>query len=530
MKHLIGSEYYRRLSAVYCLLIILLFFPIFLLADIEIIDEDDVISEDEHQYELSDETDLAIKYHLYSNNRYSQKYHNLKMTDRFTVNIADFTIKTLYEYNTKVDNPKYPYGMSILYKNTKKNTLAVGQYQISHGYGLLLGKSSFISQKPNINADFTQNNTSLSANPRPYFNPALFGVAYQHHISPTFSFLLFSSLKDTGVKLDGDRIIEYRPTETLPTNTATHFYSGGILNLNVQNLRLSSLTTFSQANKETVDEIKPLATSLAGSYKYSDYLLFTENAYAHDKLAHISGIKHQYQKFSQLLVYRNFSQGYQSEYANYISRLSMGNEEKGIFYKVAYTHIAFAVQTFGDIYENPDRPGVYWGLQVAKYSLLGVDDMALSARYMESYDTEWRNLSGITAYEQRKREYARFSWQQCDTDFITTSLNFDFQRKLYPQYEIADHGYALGINIVMSFERIKTTINTGVFDSDIPLYMYIYSGRANNSLYVLNGDGQYGVLHIGGTVYRGVSLELMSSFLHKKQVEYTSGVMVNVDF
>jgi len=521
-----------------CLILIFFSISTLLFPDTDIIDEDDIVNEDEHFFQLQDLADLDIKYNLNTYNRYQDAYKNLKTVNRVSANISNTTLKLLYQTNTNREDPNYPFGATLTYKNKKDKQLVLGQFQVTHAYGLLLSRASFISQKPGFNTNFTQNSTNLSVNPRPYYSPALFGVAYNASATENFSYLLFSSLKDTAVRLEDDKILTITPEEALPKNTATHSISGAIINLNYQSLRLSSATTYSYANKEFAVEHYPISTSLAASYNYDRFLFFIEGALSNNKFAILAGAKTQYQRFTQLLTYRHFQPDYQSTYANYISRIASGENEQGVLYKLDYTTSEYKLQTFGDIFtniENQERyrnknQGVSWGLQIEKYSLFNYDDMTLSATYRENYDKEWRNFTGITRYENRKRQYYNAQWQQCDTEFLTSKLDFNYQQKTYPDYNITNHGYSVDANMTLRFEWVKATLCAGIFEGDLPLYLYLYSGRLNNPLYVLNGEGQFGLLHLSSKPHKNLSVEIMTSFLNKTKPEYTStlNIMYNL--
>jgi len=522
-----------------CLLFYIILFLLLtsLFADLDIIDEDDIVNEDEHFFQLQDLLDIDIKYNLSTYNRYQDRYSNLKTVNRASINIKNTTLKLLYQTNTNRENPDYPYGASLMYNNKKRHQLALGQFQVAHAYGLLLHRGSFISQKPSFSTNFTSNSTNLSANPRPYYSSALFGVAYNTTISEHFSYLLFSSLKDTAVRLDDGKIATFTPDEALPKNTASHSLSGAIFSLNISDLRVSSATLYSHANKEFASKHYPLSTSLAASYNYDQYLFFTENALSNNKLAHLAGVKSQYQRFTQILAYRRFQPEYHAIYANYLSRIASGENEQGVLYKLTYTTSQYMVQTFGDIFaniENQERyhnknQGVSWGVQIEKYALFNYDDMTLSATFRENYDKEWRNFTGITRYEDRKREYYNVQWQQCDTDFLTSKLTFNYQKKAYPDYDMSNHGYSVDTSLTMRFEWLKTTLCAGIFESDLPLYIYLYSGRLNNPLYLLNGEGQFGLLHLSSKLFNKLTFEVMTSFLNKTEPEYSSSLLMNYE-
>jgi len=210
--------------------------------------------------------------------------------------------------------------------------------------------------------------------------------------------------------------------------------------------------------------------------------------------------------------------------------------EKGLFYKVEFRNREFMIQTFADLFENIEpharyldrNKGVSWGVRGERYSLLNTPGMTIGASYREKRDKDWRNLSGITQYENRKREYIRLTWQQTSTRFLTTRLAWDYQERAYPDYNILNTGYALSQSIRMQFRNHRLTFTAGVFDTEMPLYLYLYAGRLNNPLMILSGEGQYAMMHsvVAISNRRNISVEMMCSFLKRDITEYTASLMI----
>ena len=49
-------------------------------------------------------------------------------------------------------------------------------------------------------------------------------------------------------------------------------------------------------------------------------------------------------------------------------------------------------------------------------------------------------------------------------------------------------------------------------------------------MFVLNGEGQYAMLHINISKFKNVSIEMMNSVLSKDNIEYLSSVVVGYSF
>jgi hypothetical protein len=476
-----------------------------------------------------------IRYTLDSFHLYQEHRENFRTSQRFRADLPTYQIRLYHETNTLYRYGKYHFGGSLTYQRPGvQDRLVAGQYQISHAYGLHIGSGSFISQKPGFDTNYQPIRTRLIASPRRYHSFSLFGMAYQKSLSENFSLLVYTSLKETGARLAGGQIVSMLPGEANPTETATHSLSGSIFTYQNKGLTLSSAMQLSLTDRDMVESVKPLSFSASCSYQKNEYLLFSETALSDDLLANTTGIKYRQQRFSHIVSFRYFQPHYQQDYADYLSNFSTQENEFGIFYRVAYRQQGYSLTSFADKFshiENHRRyadkvSGMAWGLRGEKFALFGVPDMSIALSYREKYDKEWRNFIGYARYEERKREYYKVSWTQCDTKLLTVKMNYHYQKRYYIEHDISDDGYAIGSQIDMRFQHLRVSFLSGIFDSDIPMYMFLYSGRLRNQLYVLNGDGQYALLRVNSQISRDWQIEISSAMLKKSSVEHTVSLLI----
>ena len=530
-----------------CILFVLHFLFISLYSDFEIIDEDSIIDTDEHLFLMLDTTpekefgsSKKLEYDLLHYLRYQDTTENFRNINRVIVKTNVFDLKLYQEYNTNITNTPIPFGGSLSISRKPSEKFILGQYQISHAYGLSVARGSFISQKPGFSTDFRQNRVTVSSNSRPYFSRSFLGVSYEKNVFDNFTTVIYSSLKETAARLTAegkiDRLYieEKYPQEKVWLNT-----NGGILHYRNGNLNASTAINYTIAEYAFQDNnVTPVTGSIAASYNYNQYLFFTETAYANSALANISGIRFNNQRFTQILSYRHFENGYNAIFADYISNSSNGTNEQGLFYKIEYRSRQYTIQSYADLFNNIDNDlrymdrnqGVAYGVNFEKYGLYKYNDMGLGISYRQKTDKEWRNLSGISRYEDRIRDYLKITWTQTDTRTLRTRLILNYQSREYPDYDIKNKGYALTQNINIIFPNYRLSFTGGFFDTEIPIYLYLYAGRLNNSMYVLNGEGQFAMLHFRINKWKSLSVELMNSVLRKDNLEYLSSLVVGYAF
>jgi len=476
----------------------------------------------------------SLEYNFQNFIRYQERTDNFRNINRLQASNNIYNFRFHHEYNTNVDNSPIPFGASLNIRTSPNSNLILGQYRIHHGYGLLLHRGSFVSQSPGFNTDFSQNRIVLASGARPYFSRSLLGIAYEHSLSDRFTLFLYSSYKDIGARIQDDKILVLLPDDTNPNRSVIQSFSGSMFSFQTGDLVLSATASYSHTSKEFISEnARPISSAIAFSYRRGNYMLFSESAYSNSAFAHLAGIKNSFQRFSQIISYRHIESGYNAEFANFVSNSANQTNEKGLFYKVEFRNREFLVQTFADTFENIEpherhldrNRGVSYGIRAEKYSLFNFPDMTVGAAFREKHDKEWRNLTGIARYENRKREYARLSWQQANTRFLTTRLVCDFQQRVYPEHNIKNNGYALSQSVRMQFRNYRVSFTAGVFDTEIPLYLYLYSGRLNNPLLILSREGQYALIHVNYRLNDRLQLEVMNSFLKRDSVEQTASMM-----
>ena len=421
-----------------------------------------------------------------------------------------------------------PLGASLSIKTIKSDELMLGQYQIRQGYGLLQSRNSFISEKPNFAANFSENRPSVAANARPYFSHSFFGVAYKKSLGDNFTIYGYGAHQDVGAKVTDGKVTTLDLSEPNPDNSIVQSMGGSIIHFQKNSLNISSMINYFHTEIPYQDQ--PVSGSLAFSYLFNNYLFFGESAYIDDAFAHLIGIKNSYQRFTQIVAYRRIDENYHADYANFMSNSSNQTNEEGLFYKIEYRNSGFFMQTFADVFNNIENQERYRnnniGSNVGLRLEQRIEDMIFGVSARQKKDKEWRNLSGISHYENRKRDYLKLSWTQTNTRTLTTKLTFDFQQREYTDYELINDGYALSQSLNLSLSSYKFTFAAGAFDTEIPLHLYLYNGRLNNPLIVLSGEGQYAMLHSGANISENWGIEMMGYFLNKEIPEYTISAIV----
>ena len=422
-----------------------------------------------------------------------------------------------------------PLGASLFIKTNKQNELIIGQYQIKQGYGLLMNRSSFLSDKPSFTTNFTENSPTIVANARPYFSPSFFGVAYKKPLGKDFTIYTYGSHHDVGAKITDGKVTTLDLNNQNPNNSIIQSMGGSIIQYQKNTLNISSMINY--FHTEIPYQEKPVSTSFALSYKLNNYLFFGETAYLDKTFAHLYGLKNSYQRFTQIISYRRIDSDYKADYANFISNSSNQTNEEGLYYKIEYRNSGFFIQTFADVFNNIEHQERYndnnIGNNVGLKIEQRIEDMIFSISMRQKHDKEWRNLSGITLYENRKREYLKLSWTPTNTRSLTTKLAFDFQQREYTDYDLINNGYSISQSINISFSHYKFLLAAGTFDTELPLHLYLYNGRLNNPLIVLSGEGQYAMIHASNKLPKNFEVELMSYFINKNNIEYTLSAIVS---
>jgi len=488
-----------------------------------------------------------LEYNSLNYLRYNDSSGNVRIINRLTASNNVYDLRLHQEHNSVSKNTTIPFGASLSIKNSPTKRMVLGQFQLNHAYGLLLSRGSFVSQKPGFNTEFKRNRTTLSANARSYYSRSFFGVAYENSLLDNLSIIIYGSSKDTGVRLNNGQIERLLLDDKDPNESVFVYNFGGVLLYQLGEFIVSGAVNYSYANfispLETShlsntgfnDNINPLVGSIAASYEFDRYLLFSETAYSFRSFANIIGFQSSFQRFTQLLCVRHFENGFESFFGDYVSNSASGSNEKGLLYKVDFRNRHYMLQTYADIFSNIENDerymdrnrGVSIGLRGEKYSLFGFDQMNIGASYRQKLDKEWRNLSGITKYEDRKRDFFRAFWQQTDTKFLKTRLLYDYQTREYLDHENIARGYVLSQSINMQFTGYRYSFTAGVFDTQTPIYLYLYSGRLNNPLFILNGDGLYTLFHVSINKWEKLTLEIVNSVLKKEKTEYLASILVN---
>jgi hypothetical protein len=264
-------------------------------------------------------------------------------------------------------------------------------------------------------------------------------------------------------------------------------------------------------------------------------LIFNESSFSNCKYAFISGIKDNFDPFSQLLTLRHIQKGYQADFSNYESSMSSGENEESLNYRIQYKSANLSIISFMDIFRNIENNEIHndringfsYGIKAEKYGFFSNENTCISIFYREKQDLEWRNLSGVSKYESRKREYYSVSWQQFDNEYLKIVFRYDLQYKKYLKYDISNHGSVFSNIITYNFENFRLSSSSGVFDCKIPIYHYSYNGRYNYPILVLSGEGMFANIILTQKLKRDFLLELMSSIVSKKKDEYVFSFLLS---
>ena len=522
-----------KLSIICCLFI--LFCRASLFSDQELIDDDIILNPELHFYEIQEEISESTEQISFSAQNYlrfsenKNLYHN---KNRLQIKYQEVDFKIIHENNLQSDKYNKPFGLSL----SLKKEYFVGQYQIEHGYGVLLSKGAFISQKPGFNYSINDHQSRVFSNARPYYSRSFMGLAWEKKISAKWKTILFFSYKDLAARTENKKIISFQFDSPTPEQTELSILHGGIIQYQSPNWRLNTLVYYNYTELEY--HKTPVSASVVASMQIQDYLLFTEIASSNAQLALLSGFRNRQQGFEQSLVYRRLSERYQADYANMISNSANQTNEEGLFYQVNYRIKAYWLSTFIDFFQNIEplerysakNKGTYVGIKIEKFGLFSIDDMNLSISWREKTDKEWRNLSGISKYENRQHDYVNIGWQQTASKIFRTNLSLDYQKRNYRAYELANKGIAITQSLELNFQKTKFAWKIGFFDTTIPLYLYRYNGRLNNPLLVLSGEGQYSLLHITKQISQNINLESMISVLKNESTEYNMSVLLSSKF
>ena len=484
-----------------------------------------------------------FNYQLNNYFRFQEKTNSYRILNRFNADNDKYSFKFHYETNTSDIKLRKLFGFSLMIAGNpnswQPDRLILGQYSIQHAYGLLISKGAFVSQRPSFNTDYKKNNTMIYSNARNYHSRSLVGMVFEKNITDIFTVFLFSSLKENDAKIEDGKIIRMNIVSHNPESKVMYSYNGIILKVQTEVFAISTALNYAFADKEFYDsKMQKIDYSLAGSYQFKDWLFFFESAYAKSSFAKVFGIKNRFQRFSHTFAYRQSDKDYLAYYADFICNNASLANEQALFYKIDYRYQKYLIQTYADVFNHKSNHERYLdknigsslGLKVEKQAIFKFDDMALSVSLRRKTDKEWRNFDGISAYHQRNREYLRVVWQQTKTKFLTTRLTLNYQTKEYIDMKEFNQAYGLSQNIRLNFNNLRISFTTGVYDAEIPMYIYSYSGRLNNPLLILSGEGVFTVLHLSQVLSKRIRVEGMMSYLDGINSEYNLSMLVLWNF
>ena len=291
-------------------------------------------------------------------------------------------------------------------------TLAIGDYKISFGQGLVISndftpsRSSILSQAERRNNGFRRH---YSTNENDYFRGAASTISVKKvDISAFYSYRKADAIADestiSSFKTDG---IHRTESDLEKKNKITIQTFGGNIRYITPDFHIGlTALTYSFGGLTVEPELKPYNifyfrgkrnTNIGADYRwrYRQILLFGETAISENgAMATLNALQWNFStSFRTLLLYRNFSRKYQAFYGNAFSQNSTVQNEEGLYFSMQWAPIAYwKFSGYADFFRFP------W----LKY---GVDAPSSGQEYMVQAD-----FSGIkktiisTRYRFRSRE------------------------------------------------------------------------------------------------------------------------------
>lgn len=452
--------------------------------------------------------------------RYKSATDEFKNSNHINMHYCNYELKIQKDFSDNSVSSYPPVGMSLTHQG-KKHRLILGQYRINHSLGLLFSNKQFIAVKPGFNTVFTKSAYSVSAVARESNHRNFTGFAYQQRLKEDYELLVYSSYKPVGARIKDGKIERLLLDDPLPKETVNYFNSGIIALYKKKNLNTSVLLNVFSFDKDFTEIYSNnFSLSFANSVDIKKLRFFSETAYSNSNFAGIYGASYTIKRFSQVLSYREISPEYYSEYSNFLSEFSHNSNERGFFYKIDYSCLDYKIQLFADVFENIDpmerysdtRRGSSAGI---KYQNLKFIKFDISFRQKDDY--EWRLFEEFSRLYERKREYFNIKWIQEESRNFSSHLNYHLNRREYPEIGKSDKSYVISQSILLKIQKYTKRLIVGFYDNDYPVYYYAYSGRLNNSLFVLSGEGYFYVMHIEYRLSPKFRVEAMNSLVSGKE-------------
>ena len=305
------------------------------------------------------------------------------------------------------------YSAHVLLKDVGKiKTLALGDYKISFGQGLVISndftpsRSSILSQAERRNNGFRRH---YSTNENDYFRGMASTISIKKiDISAFYSYRKVDAIADestiSSFKTDG---IHRTAGDLDKKNAATIQTMGGNVRYVTPELQVGlTALTYSFGGLTVEPELRPYNifyfrgkrnTNIGTDYRwrYQQIVLFGETAISENgAMATLNALQWNIStNFRTLFLYRNFSRKYQALYGNAFSQNSTVQNEEGLYVSLQWAPIAYwKLSGYADFFSFP------W----LKY---GVDAPSSGQEYMIQTDfTGIKKTTISTRYRFRQRE------------------------------------------------------------------------------------------------------------------------------
>lgn len=398
------------------------------------------------------------------------------------------------------------YSFHLLFKDMNRwlKTLAVGDYKVSFGQGLVMSHDFFMSKSALVTQMERSNNgirRHYSTNETDFFR----GIASTLSLK-NLDISLFYSYKQLDGNVENSEILSFKTDGLHRTELDLKKKNSIAMNTFGTNMRYSKpfghigftalYYTFGNLNVNPDPQPYNLYyfrgndnTNLSIDYRFSHKKLkiYGETAIsANGALATLNALQlTPASYFSFLLLQRYYDKKYHAFYGNSFTQNSMVCNEQGVYLGLKFHPFAYwQVSAYADVYKHP------W----LRY---GVDKPSEGSEYMMQIDwNRKKNLSFNARYRYKDRtEYCRqqlraqLLFMPLEGVVLKTSLDGNLYKK---ENQDAHHGYMISQSIGFNKEQkpIRADLYVAWFDTqDYFTRMYSYE---KNILYAFNSNSFYG--------------------------------------
>ena len=418
------------------------------------------------------------------------------------------------------------------YKFVKK--LIVGKYRLAFGEGLLFS--------PALGAKKTSATTTVpmkkSLSIKPYTSSFemwdLEGVVTHLEFQNCYFVPFYSNTKLDANFRDGEissfDLTGIHDDLSQKDNLKDEIYgfSGGI-----KTDRFSIGTTwynesFTQIHDEKLSSNFDNNFSIYSNSEIGNFSIFGEIAGNDDDVLKdfIFGFRFNEDKYSQLLLYRNYSDNNKFYHGNPFSATSNPQNEKGIYYGITYTpNSKLKLNCYFDswihqepkYFEKMPTRGNDQLLQL-EYKLQQHRIRFLYKRKNKDMYKTFVEESKITNFE---RDTFRIDWFQSIFDDVWLKNRLEFSFENFDEFDVYNKGILVAQQLLVKKKPLEIVFATAFYKSDILLYLYEYSvdGVMRNS--ILSGDDifSYLLLKYQFSKYSEIQFKVSEKWEEKKSGE-----------